>query len=361
MTSRIRAGRRARSVGLGYSSSGKANLLALQNDLRDLLRGWAGLKRWVRERRRVDGAFVFPGFLVGDRRLVAGSRAGAAWTTVRSAEGDFSFSLPSPPREQTKEVPSPSGKLEQKIYFCRTGGSLFVAQQIRYPAPIPAQDTAARLAAEKKGYLPAQAELLAEQAIVVDGVSAEDFTYRAPSPRGGVLITTRIRHLFKGPFYYTLTVMSPPDQPLPAESGRFLNSMSLSGEPKQFLANSDGIPNPAGSGRSKAVAPEMLGDDTPEGALRTFMIALVSQDAATLRRSRFPHRPRVDPQRQGAPARSDEQDQAAVRQTADPAVEERGAGDAAPWAGVGRGRERGGRGPRRVVARGGTSPTRLGK
>ena len=79
-----------------------------------------------------------------------------AWTTVRSAEGDFSFSLPSPPREQTKEVPSPSGKLEQKIYFCRTGGSLFVAQQIRYPAPIPAQDTAARLAAEKKGYLPAQ-------------------------------------------------------------------------------------------------------------------------------------------------------------------------------------------------------------
>ena len=102
------------------------------------------------------------------------------------------------------------------------------------------------------------------------------------------LITTRIRHLFKGPFYYTLTVMSPPDQPLPAESGRFLTSMSLSGEPKQFLANSDGIPNPAGSGRSKAVAPEMLGDDTPEGALRTFMIALVSQDAATLRRSRFP-------------------------------------------------------------------------
>jgi len=220
--------------------------------------------------------------------LLQAAEQAPAWTTVKSAEGDFSFSLPSPPREQTKEVPSPSGKLEQKIYFCRTGGSLFVAQQIRYPAPIPAHDTASRLAVEKKGYFQAKVELVAEGAIVVDSVSGEEFTFKAPSPRGDGTVTNKIRHFFKGPFYYTLTVMSPPNQPLPAEADRFLASMSLSGEPKPFLATPDTMPSRSGKGASKGVAPPALADATPEDALRTFMVALVAHDEATLRAITLP-------------------------------------------------------------------------
>ena len=136
-----------------------------------------------------------------------------AWTTVKSVEGDLRLFLAVAAARANQGISSPAGKLEQRIYFCRTGGSLFVAQQIRYPAPIPVKDTASRLAAEKKGYLQGKAELVAEQPIVIDGIAGEEFTYKAPSPRGDATVTSKTRHLFKGPFYYTLTVMSPPNAP----------------------------------------------------------------------------------------------------------------------------------------------------
>src|SRR5271157_5673958 len=39
------------------------------------------------------------------------------WSTIRSAEGDFSAMLPSQASSNTQEVSTPAGKVEQEIHF----------------------------------------------------------------------------------------------------------------------------------------------------------------------------------------------------------------------------------------------------
>jgi hypothetical protein len=82
--------------------------------------------------------------------------------------------------------------------------------------------------------------------------------------------------------------MSPPNKPLPADADLFLASMSFTGEPKPFqkapsTARSPSVKAQSGPGASVAVA-----DGTPEDALRTFMVALITQDEATLRAITLP-------------------------------------------------------------------------
>ena len=74
------------------------------------------------------------------------------WSTIRSAEGDFSAMLPSQASSNTQDVSTPAGKVEQEIHFCRLNGSLFSVQRIRLGSVIPSGQAAAWLAAQKKTY-----------------------------------------------------------------------------------------------------------------------------------------------------------------------------------------------------------------
>ena len=80
------------------------------------------------------------------------------WSTIRSAEGDFSAMLPSQASSNTQEVSTPAGKVEQEIHFCRLNGSLFTVQRIRLGSVIPSGQAAAWLAAQKKSLFPERSQ-----------------------------------------------------------------------------------------------------------------------------------------------------------------------------------------------------------
>ncbi len=85
------------------------------------------------------------------------------WSTIRSAEGDFSAMLPSQASSNTQEVSTPAGKVEQEIHFCRLNGSLFTVQRIRLGSVIPSGQAAAWLAAQRKTYFENGARPAAER------------------------------------------------------------------------------------------------------------------------------------------------------------------------------------------------------
>src|SRR5262245_58595155 len=147
-----------------------------------------------------------------------------AWTTLTPREGDFRIDFPTRPQEQAKPIPSAAGTIEQKIYYARAGGCLFTMQRYRYPRPFRILEVADRLAEQKRGYLQGQVELVRENKVTVDGVTGGQFEYKMPSPRANGTVTSLTRHFLKESSYYTMTVMSAPDQPLPPEADRFLDS-----------------------------------------------------------------------------------------------------------------------------------------
>ena len=208
------------------------------------------------------------------------------WSTIRSAEGDFSAMLPSQASSNTQDVSTPAGKVEQEIHFCRLNGSLFSVQRIRLGNVIPSGQAAAWLAAQKKSHFQKGARPASERTLQRDGVFGEEFSYLVLAPRGKGTVTTRTQHYLRGRDYYELTVMSAPDGPLPAEAERFFASFHLA------VPAAAGPSGPSLS-RSGAASPrsgarEKIADRTPEDALRTFVYAMAVRDEPTLRAITLP-------------------------------------------------------------------------
>ena len=208
------------------------------------------------------------------------------WSTIRSAEGDFSAMLPSQPSSNTQEVSTPAGEVEQEIHFCRFNGSLFRVQRIRLGSVIPSGQAAAWLAAQKKSYFQNGARPASERRLQRDGVYGEEFSYLVLAPRGKGTVTIRTQHYLRGRDYYALTVMSAPDGPLPAEAERFFAS---------FHHAEPAAAGPSGPSRLRSgTAPprpgarEKIADRTPEDALRTFVYAMAVRDEPTLRAITLP-------------------------------------------------------------------------
>jgi hypothetical protein len=208
------------------------------------------------------------------------------WSTIRSAEGDFSALLPSQASSTTQDVSTPAGKVEQEIHFCRLNGSLFTVQRIRLGSTIPPGQAAAWLAAQKKSYFANGAKPEGERKVQLDGLSGEEFGYLAPAPGGTGTVTSRTQHFLRGRDYYALTVMSAPNGPLPAEADRFFESFHF-GEPVVAGPSaSSGFRSGSASPRSAAQA--RIADHTPEDALRTFVLAMANRDEPTLRAITLP-------------------------------------------------------------------------
>jgi hypothetical protein len=185
------------------------------------------------------------------------------------------------PKKQTATIPSAIGDIGHTVHYVKTGGCLFTVQEFTYPSAIPAAQVPARLAAEQKAHVGNQ-ELIREKGIKVDGIDGGEFEFRGPSPSGNGRVTSLTRHFFQGASYYTMTVMSAPDQPLPPDAQTFMGSIHF-GALKAAAVATNASPKPATPAPARAGAAAAPADDTPEAALRSFMTAMVDRNQRALR------------------------------------------------------------------------------
>ena len=205
------------------------------------------------------------------------------WSTIRSAEGDFSAMLPSQASSNTQDVSTPAGKVEQEIHFCRLNGSLFSVQDparqrntVRPGCGVAGGGRRRAISRTEPGRRATRLQR--------DGVFGEEFSYLVLAPRGKGTVTTRTQHYLRGRDYYELTVMSAPD-------GRCRGGRTI----LRLVS-----PRRAGGGRTlgpiavafrrypRSGAREKIADRTPEDALRTFVYAMAVRDEPTLRAITLP-------------------------------------------------------------------------
>ena len=183
---------------------------------------------------------------------------------------------------------------------------------IRSPQAVPPARIIADLDRLEQSFLDDKARLDKDTPIVVDGVIGAEFTYTVRPPQGTGVVTARTRHFINGPFYYALTVVSPPGHPLPDAAARFLSSLTFEAaieahsarmaeerkptarpaSPAKAAARPEArasrLPNrlePKAAGPRTRVKPA---DSTPEDAFKTFIMAIAAQDAETLRAVTLP-------------------------------------------------------------------------
>jgi hypothetical protein len=218
------------------------------------------------------------------------------WITFTPREADFRIEFPAQPMEQGRQIPSAVGTIEQKVYYVRHGGCVFTLQRYHYQNPFPLEGLSDRLAEHKKTYLQGQVKLIRDGTVTVDNITGDQFEYKGPSPRANGTVTSLTRHFIKGSTYYAITVMSPPNQDLPHDADRFVESFHFNAkEPAKAAATPRRAPTakavatpPKGAAGAMANAPAAgarrpIADGTPEDALRSFLMAMVERDEAALR------------------------------------------------------------------------------
>jgi hypothetical protein len=225
-----------------------------------------------------------------------------AWEVVRSADGDFAFSMPVKTEPKSAGAAGASGAGEVIEYFCEVQGTTYAIRRKRLDQPVASGQVIAELAMMKKNYLEQNSRLVKETKLVVDGVPGDDLTYTVPASKDNATVTRRIRYLLKDRHVYELTVTSPPGQPLPADATRFLSSLTFEALLKANMVRMATNAKPAARprGEPRRIAPRTrpaeptprtrvdLADSTPEEALMTFLLALAAQDEATLRAVTLP-------------------------------------------------------------------------
>lgn len=221
-----------------------------------------------------------------------------AWEIVRSSDGDFAFSMPATPSLAVRDELLPIGMRKVLTFSYERDGAIYLVQRFESSKPIAPARLITELAKLKTEYFK-ETLLIKESKIVVSGVPGEDITYRSSSKQSNGVVTKRSRHFLWGRHYYVLTVASSPGQQLPDEATRFLSSLTF-----EFLVNTNyarmNAKSRAGSkaddSTSKALrgkrqassATEQFSTSTPEGTLKTFILALAAQDERVLRAVTLP-------------------------------------------------------------------------
>ncbi len=215
---------------------------------------------------------VSSGLVLSLGLLTQAAKTSGDWSRVDAEDGSYSVTFPAAVSTKTQDVNTAAGKVHQEIRFCRRDGALFTFQHLGLETAIPSAQARGWLTAQRKGYIRGDSKLVDEKPLDRDGLLGDEFDYQGKAPAGTV--RSRTRQYLKGRDYYSLTVMSAPDRPLPGEAARFLDSLKL----REVIDQARGATT-AGSKTANA---------TPEEAFRTFMIAIVSHDEATLREVTLP-------------------------------------------------------------------------
>jgi regulation of enolase protein 1 (concanavalin A-like superfamily) len=159
---------------------------------------------------------------------LASTRASADWQTINSKAGGFTVDFPATPTEERNENKRTRGG-NAKFYLigCETDRGDFLAFRIDVPGNV--------LAGSEERVLDQTRDLFAEimngrvvseKKIGVRGWLGRDFTIRGrPDDEGDS--TIRIREFLTDRAIFAVAVVSPPNQELPDETGRFLGSLAL--------------------------------------------------------------------------------------------------------------------------------------
>ncbi len=233
--------------------------------------------------------------------------ASAGWQSLSIENGAMRIRFPGVPERNSAPLANPEGAIQHTSYFFISGGTYYGVQHFRYPRAFPDAQVPARLDAERKVWLQRQGQGLIDQKnLEIDGIQGGEFRAKGPSPLGEGMVIRWTRYFFKGVNQYTITVMSPPDQPLPDEAERFMGSIHFQQAEPQVAArvrpSMKGHPatrgRPGNSARVRDHARSGAGDrdkegplpaaDTPEAALRSFMIALIANDEPALKALTLP-------------------------------------------------------------------------
>lgn len=207
-----------------------------------------------------------------------------AWDVIRSTDGDFAFSMPSRPDQESRKAQGAAGSLQIPTYSCSFEESNYRLRRVRSPAEVRPDRVLTELAHLRPRYLTKSARFVKETPIVADGVIGEDLTYTFPSPVGEGLVTARTRHSINDHSYYVMTVTSPPGKPLPEAAARYLSLLTFEAVVRaQYARMTVGPRAPQPPDRPETRARVAIADSTPEEAFRTFFLAVAVGDEATLR------------------------------------------------------------------------------
>ncbi len=209
----------------------------------------------------------------------------SGWKTVRVDNGAMTIRFPAPPEIKSKPVPGLEGPIQHTTYYLQNVGCLYSVQHFRYPKVVAKAKVAEQLAAEKLAQTLGQ-EPTREKNLKLDGMEGGEFQVKRPAPLKNGTVTTWTRHFLKGDNYYTITVMSPPDKPLPPDAERFQDSIHCGHPAAKARPSMKGRPGITAEG--EAAAGPLPAADTPEAALRSCMLAMITHDEPALKALTLP-------------------------------------------------------------------------
>jgi regulation of enolase protein 1 (concanavalin A-like superfamily) len=178
------------------------------------------------------------------------------WETITSKEGGFTVDMPLKPTLQTSRTRA-GGTIKVLLLGCHNDDGVYLAFRIDMPKPIPQAVAERILDAQRDSFAEEwDGKVVREKRVLAQGHAGRDFTIRGrPNEEGDS--TIRVREYLVGKSIFAVAVLSPPDEELPDDAGRFLGSLAL-GETKVRATGTPG-PEPTGtelSGWGLAIDPD---------------------------------------------------------------------------------------------------------
>jgi regulation of enolase protein 1 (concanavalin A-like superfamily) len=151
------------------------------------------------------------------------------WETVNSKEGQFTVEMPEKPSiNQARTRKGVGGNVKTVLVGCKTDGGIYIVYKIIQPATIVKGTEDTELDAERDGLAKEwKGKVTAEKRIRAGTKIGRDFTIRGKPEKGEGTSTIRVREYLDGNSIYLIAVVSPPDQELPEDTGRFLGSLAI--------------------------------------------------------------------------------------------------------------------------------------
>jgi regulation of enolase protein 1 (concanavalin A-like superfamily) len=154
----------------------------------------------------------------------------ADWQSISSPEGKFTVEMPLPisfKKEFTRKVRG--GELKIFRIGCEYRGATYLAERVDFPEAIRKGKEEQELDTERDMFAEElKGVVVSEKKVRTDtGRIGRDFTIRGQLKGEVANSVIRMREYLDGKSIYAVAVISPPDQELPEDAGRFLGSLVL--------------------------------------------------------------------------------------------------------------------------------------
>lgn len=207
-------------------------------------------------------------------------RGSRLWETIASKEGGFTVDMPvKPSLNISRSRGGPGGNLKYLLLGCHTDDGVYLAYRIDLPGAIPRNLMQQALDGQRDRFAEEwNGRVVREKRVAAQSHVGRDFTIEGKQDEGGVF-AIRVRQYLIGRSIFAVMVVSPPDDDLPEDAGRFLGSLAL-GESKVRASGTPG-PEPEGTKLADwglAINPDKDCKFTPESRNLTIELPAVWHD-----------------------------------------------------------------------------------